>query len=106
MIESAQSWLGVALPILSVRLFPIVRRSLSHIIDCCQKNEPPPTLKASMRLLNHIFSAATDVPEFQRQLATPYVPKFSVALISLAENQDDREVKVIIPHSVDHKLYI
>ena len=49
-----------------------------------------------MRLLNYIFSAATDVPEFQRQMATPNVPKFSLALIALAEKQDDREVKVCI----------
>jgi hypothetical protein len=53
-----------------------------------------------MRLLSHIFLAATDVPEFQRQLATPNVPKFSLALIALAEKQDDREVEVAIPWSV------
>lgn len=47
-----------------------------------------------MRLLNHIFSTATDVPEFQRQLATPNVPKYSLALIALADKQEDREVKV------------
>lgn len=82
MIECAQAWLAVALPILS-------------------RNEPAPTLKASIRLLALIFSSATDVPEFQRQLATPNVPKFSTALISLVDKQYDRELKVrycTLPH--------
>ncbi|OBZ65680.1 hypothetical protein A0H81_14314 [Grifola frondosa] len=49
MLECAQSWLGAALPLLS--------------------NQPLPTVKAAIRLLRHIFSGATDVSEFQRQLA-------------------------------------
>lgn len=47
-----------------------------------------------MRLLNHIFSTATDVPEFQRQLVIPNVPKFSLVLIALADKHGDRDVKV------------
>jgi hypothetical protein len=41
-----------------------------------------------------IFSAATDVPEFQRQVATPNVSKFTAALIPLAEKHIDTELKV------------
>ncbi|KZP24698.1 hypothetical protein FIBSPDRAFT_951090 [Athelia psychrophila] len=76
MIDCAQSWLSVALPMLS-------------------RSEPAPTLKAAMRLLIQIFNGATDVPEFQRQVSTPNVPKFSAALISLAEKNGDREVKLV-----------
>lgn len=87
MIECAQTWLAVALPILS-------------------RNEPAPTLKASIRLLCQIFTSATDVPEFQRQLATPNVPKFSAALISLADKQHDRELKVCCRAFADKKNFI
>jgi hypothetical protein len=41
-----------------------------------------------------IFSAAADVPEFQRQVATPNVLKFTTALIPLAEKHVDTELKV------------
>ncbi|KAJ7180313.1 rRNA processing/ribosome biogenesis-domain-containing protein [Mycena crocata] len=70
MIECAQSWIGIALPVLS-------------------KKECTPILSASVRLLRVIFSAATDVPEFQRQVATPNVAKFTAALIPLAEKHVD-----------------
>ncbi|KZT13037.1 uncharacterized protein LAESUDRAFT_754063 [Laetiporus sulphureus 93-53] len=73
MMECAQSWLGVALPSLS-------------------KEEPQPTLKASIRLLRRIFSSATDVTEFQRQLCVPNMPKFTAALVALDEKQSDAEV--------------
>lgn len=59
-----------------------------------QKNEPTPTLKAAIRLLRFIFSAATEIPEFQRQVATPNVPKFSQALLQLVEKDVDRELTV------------
>ena len=49
-----------------------------------QKPEPAPTHKAAVRLLAHIFAAAPAAPEFQRQLATPNVPKYSAALLALA----------------------
>ncbi|EGO02144.1 hypothetical protein SERLA73DRAFT_120785 [Serpula lacrymans var. lacrymans S7.3] len=77
MVECSQTWLGVALPLLS-------------------KNEPLPILKASIRFLHHVFSATTDVPEFQRQVVTPNIPKFSLALISLAEKQHDLELKTLV----------
>ncbi|RDB22742.1 Pre-rRNA-processing protein rix1 [Hypsizygus marmoreus] len=81
MIEYAQSWLGVALPMLS-------------------KNEPVPNLKAAIRLLRIIFSTAIGIPEFQRQVATPNVPKFNVAIIGLAEKHSDDELKILILESL------
>lgn len=51
-------------------------------------------LKASVRYLRHVLSAAADVPEFQRQLAIPTVPKFSQALVSIVENVAEYELKV------------
>lgn len=60
-----------------------------------QKNEPLPTLKATIRLLRCIFTGASEVPEFQRQVSTPNVPKFSQALVSLGEKTDNEELKVI-----------
>ncbi|KAI0939408.1 hypothetical protein AcW1_004463 [Taiwanofungus camphoratus] len=83
MMECAQSWVGVALPLLS-------------------KNEPNPTLKMSIRLLRHIFSSATDVAEFQRQLSAPNVPKFSLALITVAEKQDNEELKLLAITTLSH----
>ncbi|KAF7352611.1 Pre-rRNA-processing protein rix1 [Mycena venus] len=77
MIECAQSWIGIALPILS-------------------KKECLPILCACVRLLRVIFSAATDTPEFQRQVATPNVAKFTAALIPLAEKHVDIELKTLI----------
>ncbi|KAJ7240352.1 rRNA processing/ribosome biogenesis-domain-containing protein [Mycena haematopus] len=77
MIECAQSWIGVALPVLS-------------------KKESPCIISASVRLLRVIFSAATDVPEFQRQVATPNISKFTAALIPLAEKHVDTELKILI----------
>lgn len=59
-----------------------------------KKQEPLPTLKAAIRLLTHIFSVAIDTPEFQRQIASPNVPKFSLALIVIAEEHASRELKV------------
>ena len=59
-----------------------------------QKNDSTPTLKASIRLLRFIFAEASNFPEFQRQVATPNVPKFSQALVSLAEKNDDEELQV------------
>lgn len=65
-----------------------------------KKNEPVPCLKASVRLLRHIFTTATDIPEFQRQLAAPSVPKFSLALIGLADKCEDQETRVRTPYFV------
>jgi hypothetical protein len=59
-----------------------------------KKNEPPPTLRASVRLLRYVFIAAIDFPEFQRQFSTPNISKFGLALVSLADKQDDVEMRV------------
>ncbi|KAI0284276.1 rRNA processing/ribosome biogenesis-domain-containing protein [Russula aff. rugulosa BPL654] len=75
MLESAKSWVSVALPLFSVL--------------------PLPTLKTATRLLTHIFSVARDTPEFQRQIASPNVPKFSLALIAIAEDHPSRELMLL-----------
>jgi len=59
-----------------------------------KRNETPPTWKACIRLLDYIFFSAVGIPEFQRQLAIPNFPKFSAALISFVEKNDDREIQV------------
>ncbi|KAK7695777.1 hypothetical protein QCA50_000414 [Cerrena zonata] len=76
MLECAQTWVGAALPLLS-------------------KNEPFPTLKAAIRLLRRIFTGATEVPEFQRQVSTPNIPKFSQALITLGEKTQSDELRIL-----------
>jgi hypothetical protein len=65
-----------------------------HTSHSAKKQEPLPTLKAATRLLTHIFSVAIDTPEFQRQIASPNVPKFSLALVVVAEDHPSREFKV------------
>lgn len=59
-----------------------------------KKQEPVPTIKAAMRLLTHVFSVAIDTSEFQRQVASPNIPKFGLALIVVAEDHQSRELKV------------
>ncbi|KAL4241842.1 Pre-rRNA-processing protein RIX1 [Abortiporus biennis] len=83
MIESAQSWVTTSLPLLS-------------------KNEPLPTLKAVIRLLRLIFTNALDVPEFQRQICTPNVPKFTASLLVLGEKYQDIELRVLIMETCTH----
>lgn len=61
-----------------------------------KKNESMPCLKSSIRLVRYIFSNAGDVPEFQRQVVTPNVTKFSQALLSLVEKVEDEDLKVIL----------
>ncbi|KAH8999168.1 hypothetical protein EDB92DRAFT_1932569 [Lactarius akahatsu] len=77
MLENARNWVGAALPLFS------------------RKEEPVPTLKAATRLLIYIFSVAIDTPEFQRQIASPNVPKFSLALTIVAENHPSRELRLL-----------
>ena len=91
MLESARSWVGSALPLFSVRVSTHTSSLESHF---AKKQVPLPTLKAATRLLTHIFSVARDTPEFQRQIAAPNVPKFSLALIVIAEDHPCRELKV------------
>ncbi|KAH9049102.1 rRNA processing/ribosome biogenesis-domain-containing protein [Lactarius hengduanensis] len=77
MLENAKNWVGAALPLFS------------------RKEEPVPTLKAVTRLLTYIFSVAIDTPEFQRQIASPNVPKFSLALTIVAEGHPSRELRLL-----------
>ncbi|KAH9006875.1 rRNA processing/ribosome biogenesis-domain-containing protein, partial [Lactarius hatsudake] len=76
MLENARNWVGAALLYF-------------------QKEEPVPTLKAVTRLLTYIFSVAIDTPEFQRQIASPNVPKFSLALTIVAEDHPSRELRLL-----------
>lgn len=41
-----------------------------------------------------VFSNATDIPEFQRQVSTPNVPKLTAALVLFLEKDADLELKV------------
>ncbi|THV08346.1 hypothetical protein K435DRAFT_740384 [Dendrothele bispora CBS 962.96] len=83
MIESGQGWLAVALPIIS-------------------KKEPLPVVRAAVILCRAVFTFATDTPEFQRQVSTPNVPKFTAALITLLEKESDVELKVLILDTLAH----
>ncbi|KIJ70145.1 hypothetical protein HYDPIDRAFT_121614 [Hydnomerulius pinastri MD-312] len=76
LMEQAQSWVGLVLPLLS-------------------KPESIPTLKASMRYLRLVLGAALGHPEFQRQVAVPAVPKASLALVSIAEKHSDQAIKTL-----------
>ncbi|EMD40910.1 hypothetical protein CERSUDRAFT_111496 [Gelatoporia subvermispora B] len=87
MLEGAQSWLGVALPLLP-------------------KNEPVPVVKASIRLLRYIFANGSDVPEFQRHLCIPNVPKFSSALVTVANQHGDIDVKVLSIETLTHLIQV
>lgn len=51
-------------------------------------------MKAVIRLLRFVFAEAVNFPEFQRHVATPNVPKFSLALIQLSEKNEDEELQV------------
>lgn len=87
--------IGLAQPCLyfqSVRL-SMLSSSGSHLAK--RKEEPVPTLKAVTRLLTYIFSVAIDTPEFQRQIASPNVPKFSLALTIVAEGHPSRELRLL-----------
>ncbi|KAK2466090.1 hypothetical protein APHAL10511_001732 [Amanita phalloides] len=77
MVEYAQGWLGIALPLLS-------------------RDEPIPVLRADIRLLYKIFSGAMDVSEFQRQVSIPNVPKMTSVMIALALKHTDLELEVLI----------
>ncbi|GLB33999.1 putative rRNA processing/ribosome biogenesis [Lyophyllum shimeji] len=60
------------------------------------RNEPAPVLKASIRFLRVIFSAGAGIPEYQRQVATPNVPKFTAAILGLAEKQEEEDLRILI----------
>ncbi|KAF8917822.1 rRNA processing/ribosome biogenesis-domain-containing protein [Mucidula mucida] len=78
MIENAQNWLGIALPNLS-------------------RKETPQILAASINLCRIIFCSASDIPEFQRQVCTPNVPKFTSAMLALFERDEcSHELKILL----------
>ncbi|GJJ07200.1 hypothetical protein Clacol_001400 [Clathrus columnatus] len=79
--ECSQNWISICLPLLS-------------------RNEDIPNLKASIRLLNYIFFVTHDISEFQRQLATPNVPKYSTALLNLAERTEVLELQKLCLESL------
>ena len=78
----------------SVYIFPITCLHRLYTSYFIKKNEPLASLKASVRLLAVIFSAASGAPEFQRQVATPNVPKFTAAIITLADKNQNEELRV------------
>ncbi|KAF9028466.1 hypothetical protein BDZ89DRAFT_1066113 [Hymenopellis radicata] len=78
MIENAQNWLGIALPNLS-------------------RKESEQILVASINLCRIIFCSASDIPEFQRQVCTPNVPKFTAAMLALFERDEcSHELKILL----------
>ncbi|KAI0352983.1 hypothetical protein OH77DRAFT_1427754 [Trametes cingulata] len=82
MLECAQGWVAAAMPLLV--------------------NQPIPTTKAAIRLLRLVFSNAMDVPEFQRQLCVPNVPKFGNALIAIAEKETNLDVNLLVIDTLAH----
>ncbi|KAI0832574.1 rRNA processing/ribosome biogenesis-domain-containing protein [Trametes gibbosa] len=84
MLECAQSWVAAAMPLLV--------------------NQPVPTTKAAIRLLRLVLSNAMDVPEFQRQLCVPNVPKFCNALIAIAEGQSNPDVHLLVLDTLAHMI--
>ncbi|KDQ29473.1 hypothetical protein PLEOSDRAFT_1076209 [Pleurotus ostreatus PC15] len=57
------------------------------------KTECVPVAKAAIRLGVLILMACADIPEFQRQISTPNVAKFTSSLIILAEKSASLELK-------------
>ncbi|KAL4265026.1 Pre-rRNA-processing protein RIX1 [Pleurotus pulmonarius] len=74
MIDSAANWLASSM-------------SITVKTDCV------PVAKAAIRLAVYIFMVCADVPEFQRQISTPNVAKFTSSLINLAEKSTSTELK-------------
>ncbi|PFH51374.1 hypothetical protein AMATHDRAFT_3040 [Amanita thiersii Skay4041] len=83
MVDYAQGWLSVALPLLS-------------------KNEPIPVLKAAVRLLCTVFNSAMDVAEFQRQVSIPNVPKMTIAVVALIEKHANLRFRVFLLTALSH----
>ncbi|CAE6463879.1 unnamed protein product [Rhizoctonia solani] len=84
LVDNAQGWVGVVLPMLS-------------------KPEPSPNHYAATRLLSYIFTAITDMPEFQRQVVIPNVQKCSQALLTLAKNpESEYDLKLLAIDTLTH----
>ncbi|KAG8715851.1 hypothetical protein FRC11_014100 [Ceratobasidium sp. 423] len=77
------------------------------------KPEPTPNHCAAIRLLSYIFTAVTDMPEFQRQVVIPNVQKCSQALLALAKSPEsefdlkllaiDTTTELTTSHPTHHK---
>lgn len=76
------------------------------LIDVPRKrNEPLPNLKSAIRLVRLILVAGLGAPEFQRQVVTPNVPKFTTAIIGLAEKYHDEELKVMMTSVIGQSFF-
>lgn len=93
MIEYGHSWIGVAIPILTVCMSSVMQYELL-MRPSLKKQDVTPILKAATNLCRIIFTAAIDVPEFQRQVSIPNVAKFSAVLLALLETETSLDSKV------------
>ncbi|KAG8850762.1 hypothetical protein FRC20_001944, partial [Serendipita sp. 405] len=80
LVEYAQRWINLTLPLLS-------------------KTEPPPVWKASIDLLVYIFMNTSHLADFRRQVSTPTVPKLTTALLDLFPKPDP-SLKILIISSL------
>lgn len=96
MIENGQSWLAVALPLLSVR-WSLPNSDWPNVF-LQQKSEPLPILKSALNLCRLIVTAAADMPEFQRQVSSPNIPKLTAAILACFERELDSDFKVFKLH--------
>lgn len=92
MIEFSSGWITVAIPLLSVRNTRVTYTGLLLISP--KKTEPLPTLKAAIRLILHLFTSSVDKPEYQRQVCTPNVTKYSAALLALTTRNEEQSFQV------------
>jgi hypothetical protein len=103
MVECASTWVSIALPLLSVSMSFCICATGCSILPFAllsldgKKPESPPVLKAAVRLLSTVFTSVLDMPEFLRQVITPNVQKFSLALITLAESHVTEQVLRVRP---------
>ncbi|TDL29691.1 hypothetical protein BD410DRAFT_758724 [Rickenella mellea] len=77
LMEGAQGWITAALPMLS-------------------RVERLAVWTAAIKLLAFIFVSTLGVPEFQRQLAIPNIPKFSLAIVTLVQKNNDQDLKILV----------
>lgn len=90
MVDNAQGWISVALPIISVREH-VLHGIRTHRL---QRSEAVASQSAAIRLLCYICAKARESRDFQRQVVFPIVPKFSAAMVALAESSLDTHLKV------------
>ncbi|KAG8993032.1 hypothetical protein FRB94_011089 [Tulasnella sp. JGI-2019a] len=81
-IEHAQTWITNVLPMLS-------------------RTESIPIYKASIHLLFCIFSSATHMPEFQRQVSLPNISKFGSALLALPDKIAEPQLTILVVDTLE-----